>query len=203
MNDEARIELIGVAEKAAVLDASGDLLIEGWAAKYDEPDRQMEYFMPGAFAQTWDNFKKLGAPLLFQHDSKLQIGQVEELTEKAEGVWMKARMPKPNSPQLLDVWENVKRGFTKGLSSKGMFTKQLLPTGGARVRDVDLYEISVTPVAVGASATIETVAQKAFPDLGDPSPEEIAEVLDGYFASKISEARDALDAIDAALEGRS
>lgn len=200
--DQARIELIGVAEKAVADATTGDLMIEGWAARYNEPDRTQEYFMDNAFQRAVEQVAGGKVPLLYHHDPKMQLGQVLELEQKAEGVWMRALVPKPTEEWAVDIYDRLKRGLLKGLSAKGMFTKQLLPTGGARIRDVDLFEISASPVPVGAGATIEVVAQKAFPEIGH-TEEEVRDALEGYFISRLDEARTAFQAIEDALEGRS
>ncbi len=197
MSDQARITLTGVAEKAVANPTTGDLLIEGWLARYGVPDRQQELFLPGAFRNAVDAVKNGRVPILYQHEDGKQLGQIIELEEKAEGVWMRGIVPKPTAEWAVDVYEKLKRGMVSGLSSKGMFTKKLLPGGGAMIADVDLFEGSVTPVAVEPGATIETVAQKAFPDLG---VEDVRDAVLEYFERKLTEAEEAFAAIERRLE---
>jgi HK97 family phage prohead protease len=197
MSEQARITLTGVAEKAVASATTGDLEIEGWLARYGVPDRQQELFLPGAFANAVEAVKNGRVPILYQHEDGKQLGQIVELEEKAEGVWMRGIVPKPTAEWAVDVYEKLKRGMVTGLSSKGMFTKKLLPGGGAMIADVDLFEGSVTPVAVEPGATIEMVAQKAFPDLGI---EDAFGVVSEYFESKLAEVERKLAEVESQLQ---
>lgn len=187
--DTADVLLEGLVEKAVADEGSGDLEIEGWVARYDEVDRQNEYFMQGAFAKALATVHAGTVPLLYQHRDGAQLGQVTHLEERPGGVWGRALIPKPTEAWAKDVYDRIKRKMVRGLSAKGMFTKQLLPAGGARIRDVDLFEVSVTPVAVGGhTATIETVTQKAFPedDFGEHE-DAIARLVNDYFDRRFGE----------------
>lgn len=200
--DQAPITLEGIAEKAIADATTGDLMLEGWAAKYDDPDRQGEYFMPGAFQRAVDAVKSGRVPLLYQHREGSVLGQVQSLEEKADGVWMRALVPQPKGGWAVDVYDKLKRKMVTGLSAKGMFTKMLLPEGGARIKDVDLFEISATPVPVGASATIEVVAQKALDLMGDEEADELFQQADAALSAYFDRMNATLDAANAALEAR-
>lgn len=191
--DQTPITLEGVTEKAVAEAATGDLMVEGWLARYNDPDRAGEYFMPGAFQRAVDAVKAGRVPLLYQHREGAQLGQITELEEKAGGVWMKAVVPKPVETWAADVYDKLKRGMVSGLSAKGVFTKMLLPEGGAKIRNVDLWEGSVTPVPVGASAAIEVVAQKALDTMEEPDL--------SHFDRALEDAREAFAAVERALEG--
>ena len=199
--DFAPVTLEGVAEKAVADAATGDLILEGWAAKYNEPDRQGEYFMDGAFRRAIEAVKSGKVPLLYQHRDGAQLGQVQHLEERPGGVWMRALVPQPKGGWAVDVYDKLKRRMVTGLSAKGMFTKMLLPEGGARIRDVDLFEISATPVPVGSGATIEVVAQKALDTMATDDPEPLGQI-DIFFQEHLEAARQAFSAIESALEAR-
>lgn len=182
--DHTKVTLTGLTEKAVAQAASGDLEIEGWLARFNEPDRQGEFFMDGAFDHAISRAADGSVPILYQHKDGQQLGQVTELTKKAEGVWMKGVIPKPAQEWALDVYNNLKRGMTRGLSAKGIFTKQLLADGQARIGDVDLFEASVTPVAVGSTATIEAVAEKALSS--ESTADILGEGIDAYFTDQFA-----------------
>jgi len=141
---------------------SGDLLIEGWAADFSGIDRQNENFVDGAFTRGIKAFLSGQSALCYHHKTDHGIGKVLDLREVAgKGLWMKARVDfqEPGSP-LRWVYNGVKKGSYKGLSVGGFFKRKLME-GGYRIADVDLTEVSVTPVAVHPRTAVLSVSTKA------------------------------------------
>lgn len=155
-------------EKAVSED--GDLHIEGIAADY-EPDRQGEAFLPGAFDNAIQKYLDAGGPLCYHHKPSMQLGQVTEMRPTDGGLAMKAVIPKPDDPALLDIYKKIKRGMMRGLSLSGRALQRMTPAG-PRIGEIDIQETSITPVPVGPGAMFK-VAQKAFPDdYPDPATNE-------------------------------
>lgn len=141
---------------------SGDLLIEGWAADFRGIDRQGENFIDGAFKRGIKSFLTGQSALCFHHKNDLGIGKVLDLQEVAgKGLWMRARVDfqEPGSP-LRHIYSAVKKGSYRGLSVGGFFKRKLMD-GGYRIADVDLTEVSVTPVAVHPRTAVTSVSTKA------------------------------------------
>jgi HK97 family phage prohead protease len=149
----------------------GDLLIEGWAANFDGIDRDGENFAPGAFQRGIENFLRGQAALCYHHKSDHGIGSVVDLKEvEGKGLYMKARVDhQPESSPLRYIYNGIKKGTYKGLSVGGFF-KRAMTTLGQRIADVDMTEISVTPVPVHAGTGFNVVAGKAL-DVGTPEEE--------------------------------
>lgn len=149
-------------EKGLTEREDGDLIIEGLAADYSI-DRQGEAFVPGCFEKAIGKFLERGAPLMYHHKHDQQLGQVLDLQSRADGLFIKAIIPKPaDGSPLADIYNKIKRGMMKGVSVFGTAIREMTPDG-PRIVDTDLQEISITPMPVGPNALIG-VAQKAFPE---------------------------------------
>lgn len=164
--------------KALTESEDGDLIIEGIAADYSE-DRQGETYV-GAFDEAIKAYLDSGGPLLYHHKRDRQLGQVTALSQTDQGLAIKAVIPKPSDPELLDVYTKVKRGMMRGLS----FVGGVLKRQGANTIQYaikDLQEISITPQPVGPSALL-AVAQKAFDDeITDAQAAELREWFDARY----------------------
>lgn len=148
-------------EKALTETVDGDLLIEGLAADYSV-DRQGEAFQPGCFEKAIGKFLERGGPLMYHHKHDQQLGQVTALESRADGLFIKATIPKPaDGSPLGDIYNKIKRGMMKGVSVFGQCKREMTPNG-MRIVDTDLQEISITPMPIGPN-TLIGVAQKAFP----------------------------------------
>lgn len=141
---------------------AGDLIIEGYAAVFDGIDRQGENFVDGAFRRAIREFLTRQASLNFHHRYELGIGKVLDLREvKGKGLWMRARVDfQPESSPLFYIYNGVKKGTYTALSVGGYFRRRLTAAGW-RIADVDLTEISVTPVPAHPGTRLDVVAGKA------------------------------------------
>jgi HK97 family phage prohead protease len=146
-------------------DERGDLILEGYGALWDGEDRQKENFAPGAFERSIKDFLAGGAPLVYHHKNELVLGKVLAIKEEKAGVWIKARVDGAirNSPKLGHIYQQIKRGTIKGLSFSGFFTRS--KTGSkTRIIDIDLVELSCTPVQVHPKTGFQVVETKAMAD---------------------------------------
>lgn len=195
-----------LAEKAITTAANGDLLVEGFAATW-ELDREGWAYERGSFAEAAKAFMERGSqPLLAQHRPELgQLGRVEALEERPQGLWMRARIPKPaDSSPLADWYAKVAAGMTRGLSIKGRSLIRKLRDGTYAARMRDLVEISVTPAAINVGGVL-AVAQKAVEanevtvevePAGELSEAEATD-LRGHLQLRLDESRERLDALEA------
>ena len=173
-----------VDTKAVIREEGGDLFIEGFASDFDE-DRDGEAFEPGAFDAGVKTFLESNPVLLYHHDFGKALGQVESLEKREGGLWMRARIDKPEGGWASDVYEKVKRGTIRGLSVGGKFYRRMTEKG-PRIFNVDLIEISVTPTPANPR-TLFAVAGKSFSD--QPDLEALSQISGG------------LDRLDAVLDG--
>lgn len=157
--------------KAAVVsEDDGDLIVEGYASDF-ETDRDNEAFEPGAFSRGLAAY--MANPVLLEHHQPgKQLGVVEHAALDAKGLKIRARLAKPPagawSEQTFDL---VKRGMMKGFSVGGAFKRRSVD-GLQKIFDVDLQEISITPLPVN-QRTLFATAGKAFSD-PDPDADEKA-----------------------------
>jgi HK97 family phage prohead protease len=149
-------------------DDSGDLIIEGYASDF-LTDRDAEAFEPGAFERGLKAYLDSNPILLYHHDPSKQLGVVEAAAVDGKGMPIRARIPKPPSGSWAEhVYGLVKRGMMRGFSVGGAFQRRLTPDG-PRIFDVDLQEISVTPLPVNPR-TLFNVAGKAFEAPAEEDP---------------------------------
>jgi HK97 family phage prohead protease len=155
----------------------GDLLIEGYAAVWEGDDRQGENFAPGAFQRGIEKFLKGQAALCYHHKHDKCLGKVLDLKEEGKGLKMRARVDGAikGHPELGTIYQQIKRGTYNGLSTFGYFTRGLIE-GAKKIVDVDLTEISVTPVPVHPGTSLAVVAGKALAsDIAIPEPPKVEE----------------------------
>jgi HK97 family phage prohead protease len=154
-------QLDGKALTATPL-ADGDLLLEGWAARWEE-DREQEAFDPAAFDHGIKAFVDGTAALCFQHRGTDVLGRVLSLERRPDGIWMRARVDGAirHDPRLRTIYEQVKKGTIRGASVGGFF-RRAQRAGRQLIDRVDLTEISLTAVPVGGHrTTLAVVAGKA------------------------------------------
>lgn len=154
----------------------GTLVLEGYASDF-LTDRDMEAFEPGAFERGLKAF--MANPiLLYHHKPSDQLGVVREAAIDGKGLKVVAEFPKPpeGSP-LLHVYNLVRRGMMRGFSVGGAFKRRMTATG-PRIFDVDMQELSVTPLPVNPR-TLFAVAGKAFSDEEPGELERLAAAVEG------------------------
>jgi HK97 family phage major capsid protein/HK97 family phage prohead protease len=107
---------------------------------------------------------KLPLPLLWQHDGKSPIGEVFHARVMPDGIEIKARIAKTDTPgavknRLDDAWESLKLGLVKGLSIgfsslEESFNKD---TGGYRFLRWAWRELSCVTIPANADCSIATI----------------------------------------------
>lgn len=107
---------------------------------------------------------KLPLPLLWMHDSKSPVGEVFAAKTKSDGIEIKARILKTDTPGALkdrldDAWESLKIGLVKGLSIgfrsiEETFNKE---TGGFRFIRWAWHELSCVTVPANGDCSVQTI----------------------------------------------
>lgn len=169
MKEQAPFQLDVLLDAKAVVaeaDAGDGLWIEGWASDF-EVDRQDEAFMPNAFSKAINQYLK-NPVLLYHHMADKAVGQVKDLKLAPDkGLYVKAWLDKPaDGTEDANIYNKVKSGTIRAFSVGGVFRRKQTPMG-PRIHEVDLREISITPLPVNPRSLF-AVAGKAFgtePDL--------------------------------------
>ncbi len=167
--------------KAVVAEAnSGDgLWIEGWASDFDV-DREAEAFEPNAFTKAINKYLK-NPVLLYHHMSDRAMGQVKDLKlVDGRGMYVKAWLDKPaDGTEDANIYNKVKSKTIRAFSVGGIFHRKMT-LRGPRIHDVDLREISITPLPVNPRSLFEIVG-KAFGS--DEDSEQAFAALDALSAA--------------------
>lgn len=133
-------------------------IIKGWATT-PEPDRVGDIVDPmGA------QFKN-PMPLLWQHRHDQPVGSVEFGKATRQGIPFTAKLPKltedsPLRDRVEDAWACVREGIVRTVSigfrvlQDGM---ELLPSGGVKFTNTEIYELSLVSVPANANATITEI----------------------------------------------
>lgn len=138
----------------------GTLFIEGVASDF-ETDRDLEAFESGAFTSGLKGYME-NPVLLYHHDPSKALGRVTEAVLDRKNLRIRAEIPKPPAGSWAEtVYQQVKGGIIRGFSVGGAFRRRQGADGRPRIFDVDLQEISVTPLPVNPRALF-ALAGKAF-----------------------------------------
>jgi len=126
---------------------SGDLELRGYAVVWEGLDAQNENFLRGSFRKAIPAFLKGGAPLAFHHQGDKVLGRVLEMEEDAYGVKLRARVDKQEATSpLRHLYDAIKRGTLKGLSTGGYFSRAQTAAGRMIDEVLRITEVSVTGV---------------------------------------------------------
>lgn len=106
---------------------------------------------------------KLPIPFLWQHDSLQPIGEVYAAKKTKDGIEIKARLVKVDSPSQLaarldEAWQSIKTGLVRGLSiGFSAVEYAFMDDGGIRFIEWNWHELSAVTIPANASASIATV----------------------------------------------
>lgn len=135
-------------------------VLEGYAAVFDNADRDGDVIVRGAFSKTLEQFKQCGF-LCDAHDWHTELGTIVEAKEDETGLWIAAQFYSTPDAQLAraKIAEKRKRNREQQMSIGFKTLNSERVKGVRRILDIDLYEVSV--VAVGANPLTRVTAVKA------------------------------------------
>ncbi len=129
--------------------------IEGYAARYNEPDLNGDIIAPGAFAKT---LKHRSAPvrMLYQHASETPVGRWTGFRDTPAGLVATGEILL-TSQKAREVFALIAGGAIDGLSIGYRAVRARKGRGGSgrRILEADLWEVSIVtfPMAAGARIT--------------------------------------------------
>lgn len=105
----------------------------------------------------------LPMPLLWQHDSRLPIGQVEFAKPTAKGIPFKARLASTDEPGALkdrldEAWQSIKLGLVRAVSiGFRSLEHSFMEGGGVKFHAWEWLELSAVTIPANADATITSI----------------------------------------------
>ncbi|MBL8584234.1 MAG: HK97 family phage prohead protease [Rhizobiaceae bacterium] len=185
------------------LDAvASDGTFAGYASLFGVVDLAKDVVEPGAFARSVASRGAAGIRMLFQHDPGEPIGAWSEVREDSRGLFVRGRLA-TDVARAREVLALMRGGALDGLSIgfKAVRAARDARTGIRRIREADLWEISVVTFPMLPGARVETVkGRRQLPtvrqfetwltrDAGLTRGEAKAVIADGY--ANLMRARDA------------
>lgn len=162
-------------QKAVTEEDDGSVYVQGYASDFGM-DRQDEAFEPGAFDAGLKSFMQ-NPVVLYHHKFDTALGQVVELDNRQDGLWVKAKLDAPEpGTEKADIIRKVKSGTIRGFSVGGKFYRRKGHDGKARIHKADIMELSITPLPINSRMLMEVVG-KAFEDdfLAEAPEDELSE----------------------------
>lgn len=155
MTDITHSRLVSALQVKA--DDSG--VIVGYPSVFDVVDYGGDIVVPGAFKASLAQHarQKTGVPMLWYHDPAKPIGQWTELREDGKGLYGVGKINLDTSAGR-DAYASVKSGDVTGLSI-GYRTNlsEPLPTGGRKLIEVDLQEVSIVTFPMNPASRLTGV----------------------------------------------
>ena len=131
--------------------------VEGLGSVFHNTDQGGDIVMPGAFTKS---LTKRNPAMLWQHKQDQPVGVWDEVRETPEGLWVKGRIL--NTALGNDAYELARHGALKGMSI-GYATKDSetdRKSGVRKLKELDLFEVSLVTFPMNELATISRVKQK-------------------------------------------
>lgn len=148
----APIEIKGLTEEGE---------FEGLASVFNVEDRGRDTILPGAFKKTLKDIKKdkRTIPFLNQHMRWEILGGFTEFEERKEGLWVKGQILPDLSDMARQVYTLMKSQLCTGLSIGYRVPPRMAEYSekGRVIKQLDLYEISFTPMPMAPGAGVRGV----------------------------------------------
>jgi HK97 family phage prohead protease len=143
--------------------AADDGTFSGYGSVFGNEDTYGDVVEPGAFKVTLEAWKSKGRlpPILWQHSARDPIGVYTAMAEDEKGLFVEGRLLVKDDPLAARAYAHLKAGSVTGLSIG--FS---IPKGGAewdpksetyRIRQVDLWEVSLVTFPANDEAQVEAV----------------------------------------------
>ncbi|WP_370303987.1 HK97 family phage prohead protease [Pseudooceanicola sp.] len=147
---------------------SGEVVIEGYASLFGQPDQGGDIVQPGAYAASLAALAAVGrkVKMLWQHDPAQPIGVWDAVAEDARGLRVKGR--------LLDITQKgreaaalIAAGALDGLSIGYRTRRAERDQKGQRLlTELELWEVSVVTFPMLPAARVAAKAETPWPELG-------------------------------------
>lgn len=136
---------------------------EGYASVFGAEDMAHDVVLPGAFKTSLAQRGAQGVKLLFQHDPAEPIGVWLELAEDTKGLYARGRLM-PEVARAREVLSLMRAGALDGLSIgfRAIKGAREARSGIRRLREIDLWEISIVTFPMLAEARVQTVKSGPF-----------------------------------------
>ncbi len=139
-------------------------VFEGYASVFNRQDLGRDVVLPGAFRASLQARGAAGVRMLFQHNPNEPIGVWEKIYEDARGLYVRGRLmlEVTKGRELLSL---MQAGALDGLSigfraEQGVRSRR---TGVRRLRQIDLWEVSVVTFPMLPEARISQVKSRQMP----------------------------------------
>lgn len=152
--------------------------LRGYASRFGEPDQSGDVVMAGAFKASLDRLNKAGRSVkfLWQHDPARPIGVWRQVSENKTGLWVAGEVLTELSLGR-EAAVLMRAGAIDGLSI-GYRVVRAEPnreTGGRKLIEVDLWEVSLVTFPMLPTARAESVVPvKASDDIAAALAEALA-----------------------------
>jgi len=130
-------------------------VFEGYASVFSAVDQGRDAVVPGAFTKSINQRGAPGVKRLWQHDPTEPIGQIEEMSEDARGLMVRARL-NLSVQRAREALSLMRQGALDGLSIgyKTMKSRTDDQSGVRHLIDVDLWEVSLVTFPMQTEARI-------------------------------------------------
>lgn len=144
-----------IAIKASEQD---DGVFEGYGSVFGVLDSYKDVVLPGAFSASLEKHKTAGTlpAMLWQHNPGKPIGVYTEMREDQKGLFVRGRLSL-DTEQGREAYALLKMGALRGLSIGFMPVDSERVDGVNRVKEVDLWEVSLVTFAANSAANVESV----------------------------------------------
>lgn len=135
------------------------LRIEGWAAIYGAADLKGDIVAPGAFARALAASGPSQIKMLSQHASDTPIGRWLSFEERARGLYATGEITRETQAGA-ETAHLIEEGILDGLSIGFSAVRTQALTGGRRILEAALWEVSIVtfPMAPAARLTVPFAA---------------------------------------------
>lgn len=153
-------------------------LIEGYASLFGVRDSGGDIVMAGAFARSLQRRSASGVKMLWQHRAEEPIGLWTSLVEDAQGLKVSGRLDLKVA-RAREVLSLLRGGAIDGLSIgfRALRAQNEKASGGRRLLELDLWEISIVTFPMLAEARIINVKRNRSPP---------TDVIQGNLALKLN-----------------
>jgi HK97 family phage prohead protease len=158
-------KILKVAFKVKEVAESG--IFSGYGSVFGNIDHGGDMVLPDAFEKTieWHTLNGTMPMMFYGHSTQKENGEWLDMATDDHGLWLKGRLwidgPNPD-PDALKAY----RGMKKARGKMGLSIGYDIPEGGAeyikdggywKLKEIDLWEVSVTPFPMNDLARVESV----------------------------------------------